>query len=59
MLCSTFRNSTEENGSVLRWIDQEKKIFLQRYVKGEEIKANFEDAYVGDIQRLPGKINGV
>ena len=37
-----------------------KKIrYLPRYVKGEEIKANFEDAYVGDIQRLPGKINGL
>ena len=28
-------------------------------MKGEEIKANFEDTPVGDSQRFPGKINGV
>ena len=28
-------------------------------MKGEEIKAHFEDAPVGDSQRLHGKINGV
>ena len=28
-------------------------------MKEEEIKAHFEDAPVGDSQRLPGKINGV
>ena len=28
-------------------------------MKGEEIKAHFEDAPVGDSQILPGEINGV
>ena len=28
-------------------------------MKEEEIKAHFEDAPVGDSQRLPGEINGV
>ena len=36
-----------------------KRRYWPRYVKGEEIKAHFEDAPVGDSQRLPGKINGV
>ena len=37
-----------------------KKIrYWPQYVKGEETKAHFEDAPVGDIQRLPGEINGV
>ena len=30
-----------------------------QYVEGKEIKEIFEDATVGDIQILPGKINGV
>ena len=35
-----------------------KKIrYWPRYVKGEEIKAHFEDAPVGDIQIFPDKIN--
>ena len=29
------------------------------YVKGDKIKAHFEDAPVGDSQRFPVKINGV
>ena len=37
-----------------------KKIrYWPRYVKGKEIKAHFEDARVGDSQRLHGKNNGV
>ena len=35
-----------------------KRRYRPRYVKGEEIEAHFEDAPVGDRQRLPCKING-
>ena len=36
-----------------------KRRYWQQYVNGEEIKAHFEDAPVGDIQIFPGTINGV
>ena len=36
-----------------------KRRYCPRYVKVREIKAHFEDAPVGDIQRFPGVINGV
>ena len=36
-----------------------KIIYWPRYVKGDNIKAHFEDATVCDSQRLLGKINGV
>ena len=35
-----------------------KRRYWSQYVKGEEIKASFEDAPVGDSQILPVKING-
>ena len=36
-----------------------KRRYWPQYVKGEEIKAHFEDAPVGDSQIFPGEINGV
>ena len=36
-----------------------KRRYWPQYVKGEEIEAHFEDVPVGDIQGLPGEINGV
>ena len=36
-----------------------KIIYWPQYVKGEKIKAHFEDAPVGDSPRFPGEINGV
>ena len=36
-----------------------KRRYWPRYVKGEEIKAHFEDAPVGDSKIFPGEINGV
>ena len=37
----------------------EKIRYWPRYVKGEGIKANCEDASIGESQRYHGKINGV
>ena len=36
-----------------------KRRYWPRYVKGEDIKAHFEDTPVSDSQRFPGEIKGL